>query len=599
MPKRAGTSRIPVAFISSTAEDLRAFRAAVRDVALTAEFQPRMMEYFVASSDKEPLEACLRKVDTANVVVVIVAHRYGWIPVDQAAGEYKSITWLECERAVEAGKEILAFLVDETVPWPEEQKEEFSVVQALREGKATPSLLETAGQNLQRLRDFRRWLSTRAIRSTFKDPGDLSAKVVAALYEWRHRNREFAPSGIVPVSRRRSPTRYLKWLRERTAYIDIRGLQVGTGKAHRFGIEELFVSPTTTISSAHPTRRSTATTTETAGADVEDAIGVALDDAVSNTRLVVTGDPGAGKTTFLRRLAFIFCETLLGNQPEGAEKRLGIRVRALPVLVRLSDFALYIAGRSKGHPRPTTADGAAWLTEYLRGQSVEQGWGLDEEFFRKRFEDGQAILLFDGLDEVAGRVARETVASVVEAIATLYKKARIVVTSRPAAYVGNAVLPEFVHARIDSLPHDAVRAFLEHWCELLWPESTSRAVAHRDELLAALRNPEIARLARNPVMLTALAVVHWNERRLPEQRADLYESIIKWLSRSREQRGGRMTSELCVSLLQELALAMHDSRNGRVVEVPKRSAAEMLSSEFSGSSARERIDAAERFLEVG
>jgi hypothetical protein len=29
---------------------------------------------------------------------------------------------------------------------------------------------------------------------------------------------------------------------------------------------------------------------------------------------------------------------------------------------------------------------------------------------------------------------------------------------------------------------------------------------------------------------TALAVVHWNEKRLPEQRADLYESIITWLS---------------------------------------------------------------------
>ena len=45
-------------------------------------------------------------------------------------------------------------------------------------------------------------------------------------------------------------------------------------------------------------------------------------------------------------------------------------------------------------------------------------------------------------------------------------------------------------------------------------------------------------LHRNPVMLTALAVVHWNERRLPEQRADLYESILTWLARAREQRQG-------------------------------------------------------------
>ena len=57
-------------------------------------------------------------------------------------------------------------------------------------------------------------------------------------------------------------------------------------------------------------------------------------------------------------------------------------------------------------------------------------------------------------------------------------------------------------------------------------------------------------------MLTAPAVVHWNERRLPEQRADLYNSFIRWLSRSREPREGRATADRTVVLLQELALAI-------------------------------------------
>ena len=56
--------------------------------------------------------------------------------------------------------------------------------------------------------------------------------------------------------------------------------------------------------------------------------------------------------------------------------------------------------------------------------------------------------------------------------------------------------------------------------------------------------------------MLALAVVHWNERRLPEQRADLYESILIWLARSREQRPDRPTAERCLMLLQQLALAM-------------------------------------------
>ncbi len=55
-------------------------------------------------------------------------------------------------------------------------------------------------------------------------------------------------------------------------------------------------------------------------------------------------------------------------------------------------------------------------------------------------------------------------------------------------------------------------------------------------------------MARNPVMLTALAVVHWNERRLPEQRAELYESILMWLSRSREELPRRPSPERHVLL---------------------------------------------------
>jgi hypothetical protein len=57
-------------------------------------------------------------------------------------------------------------------------------------------------------------------------------------------------------------------------------------------------------------------------------------------------------------------------------------------------------------------------------------------------------------------------------------------------------------------------------------------------------------MARNPVMLTALAVMHWNERRLPEQRADLYASISTWLVRARERRPGRENAERVLTLLE-------------------------------------------------
>ena len=94
---------------------------------------------------------------------------------------------------------------------------------------------------------------------------------------------------------------------------------------------------------------------------------------------------------------------------------------------------------------------------------------------------------------------------------------------------------------------------------------------HCAELLSALQaRPEIRRMARNPVMLTALAVVHWNERRLPEQRADLYESIITWLSRSREQRRDAPPPTARWNCCRNWRWKCRNDPAGRQTQMPKR-----------------------------
>ncbi|MCI0494636.1 DUF4062 domain-containing protein, partial [candidate division KSB1 bacterium] len=153
----------PTVFISSTADDLKPYRQAAKEVAIRARFLPEMMEYFASEGKHPPLAECLKKVDACDVLVVIVAYRYGWIPPDQTGGEKKSITWLECERAKSKKKEVLAFLVDPHTDkpgfsekpglfeWPENLKEEYRITQALKEGKATPELLMEVQQGIQKL----------------------------------------------------------------------------------------------------------------------------------------------------------------------------------------------------------------------------------------------------------------------------------------------------------------------------------------------------------------------------------------------------------------------------------------------------------------
>ena len=416
------------------------------------------------------------------------------------------------------------------------------------------------------------------------------------------------------------PIKYLRDLLARTEYIDIRGLQVGQERAHRFPIEDLYISLTTTQGATArdepPLKRGRKLSDE--ALEGERALGevraLPLHEALRHQRLVVVGDPGAGKTTFLRRVAHALCQTELGVTPDAALARVGISERTFPILVRLSELDEHIS-RCQNEPAAPTREAPAWLPHYLAKAGRDNGWGLDDAFFRRQLEGGCCTVLLDGLDEAADRIARQRLSRLIENAARTYRGCRVVVTSRPAGYTGEALLPDigpdqtglqadqspvFAHARIDPLSDHAVETFLSRWCEALYHENPQAAGEHCSELLSALKvRPDIRRMVRNPVMLTALAVVHWNERRLPEQRADLYESIIRWLSRAREQKAGREKAERTVVLLQELALAMQDHPDGMRTEVPKRWAAEAVSGEWEvGGIAGDSTALAEVFLEA-
>src|ERR1017187_6022763 len=150
-------------------------------------------------------------------------------------------------------------------------------------------------------------------------------------------------SGRLPVSPGSfDPTAYLNYLREQTAWIDIRGVQVGAGTAHRFPIELLYI-PLTIGRSV-----------------VGQSMG--LEDALTSRRLVIVGDPGSGKTTFLRRVAFALCEgrslqtgflDRLAYVLAGISKQL-----PFPIVIRIAELAEHIRTCQRRGERgaPTTSE---------------------------------------------------------------------------------------------------------------------------------------------------------------------------------------------------------------------------------------------------
>jgi hypothetical protein len=109
--------RVLRVFLSSTAIDLTACREKVRDAVLQLEQLPVGMETFTALPTT-PAADCQRKAAEADVVVVLVAYRYGYVPSRELGGDgAHSITWLEVLAAKKAGKAVYVFLIDPKAAW--------------------------------------------------------------------------------------------------------------------------------------------------------------------------------------------------------------------------------------------------------------------------------------------------------------------------------------------------------------------------------------------------------------------------------------------------------------------------------------------------
>jgi hypothetical protein len=585
------------AFVSSTFVDLQKHRAAVIEQLRKAGIFVDPMEDWTADGD-EPKEFSAARVEGCDLCVLLVAFRRGHVP----DGETLSITQIEYQRACQLGIDLLPFVLDEDAAWPRK--------------------FDQLDKDPQ-IRVWRDELMARHGVGFFgTDPASIPFS--SALSRWLDKLR--MAGAATPVDQ----AAYLRKLYAQNRWIDIRGLQVGTGRVYRFPIRQLFI-PLTVLGGAArdelakkaPRDQLDPATSEGVASEPDPSLyglqrNVQLSSLLGQRLLLIVGDPGMGKTTFLRRIVAELCEAFLGtavavdeaadgeiqqiveiaDQPEPAAPWWDTDQPPLPVLIRFAELHEHIQGARGLVGAPTVAGRAAWLPHFLAAAWSEACSGADEAFFRNVLQQGQAIVLLDGLDEAASDADRQRLVALLEHAVTTYDRCPFVVTSRPAAVQGRTLPAGFRTADIAPLEPEAVQVFLRRWCAAVYPDDRDQAEKHLGELLDAVRlRDEIRRMARNPVMLTALAVVHWNEKRLPEQRADLYESILTWLSRSRELRAGRPKPDTCIGLLQNLALAMHDHPDGRQVQVRRRWAAECIADGFRDEPDRTaRIAAAESFL---
>lgn len=359
---------------------------------------------------------------------------------------------------------------------------------------------------------------------------------------------------------------YGRWLENETGFIDIRGIGSGDGRgsrALRFPIQDLYTSLCVLTEVSDPELEQGRITGESR---------VDLREVVEGERCVaIMGDPGAGKTTFLRYVARSY---------------LADPSRPLPFYFSLADVHELV---NKLHPRGKRAKRKAIdpeiFIDFLLDVSARRHLGLTKEALKRRVSQGGCIWLMDSLDLIPSHDDREALVQTVEAAASKWKNCRFVIASRPRAMRGRAVPAGFDVVGIDQMHEEEIRFFLETWTDLLFTAASfEQRREYSDGLLSRIRDaPDLRALAKNPVMLTCIAVVHYNEKHLPEGRADLLESVIHWLIYGRDRSHTLLPDPKRVEVVyRELALRMMETKGGRRDQIGRGSASDSVAKHFGG-----------------
>lgn len=228
-------------------------------------------------------------------------------------------------------------------------------------------------------------------------------------------------------------------------------------------------------------------------------------------RVVVLGDPGSGKSTLAKHLALIHVSREAG-------------LSCPPMIIPVRDLARKRQERN----------GDCSIIDYLQHVAVNsfQMQGIDRDFFIAMLTLGQALVVFDGLDEIASEAGRQRMTKDIRQFSLCYPDARIWVTSRIVGYSASVRLEksEFQHYYLAPVSLDQAKAFIRRWYEIQSPGGNE----HREKRIAALQravaeNPGVLRLRENPLLLTMMTLIHQFEGSLPEDRAKLYQGCIKLL----------------------------------------------------------------------
>ncbi|WP_375467775.1 NACHT domain-containing protein [uncultured Nostoc sp.] len=253
--------------------------------------------------------------------------------------------------------------------------------------------------------------------------------------------------------------------------------------------------------------------------------------------LMVLGGPGAGKSTFVRKMGL---EALKG-------KKGGFKHGCIPVFIELKRFA------------SSNINIETFIAEEFR----ICGFPSPDKFTAKALEEGKLLILLDGLDEVPTKNLTEAI-NQIQNFVDKYDQNRFIASCRTAAY--RSSFRRFSDVSMADFDDDQIQLFISNW----FHSDADTQAKTGDKCWELLQKPEhqaAKELAHTPLLLTFLCLVYDRSQSFPNNRSVLYRKALRilleeWASEKRILRDEiyqGLHTELEEILLSEIAYTGFES----------------------------------------
>jgi len=235
-----------------------------------------------------------------------------------------------------------------------------------------------------------------------------------------------------------------------------------------------------------------------------------VEDKQNYKYLVILGDPGSGKSTLLQYLALDWVEQTLDQ----LEKKNHLPI---PLLIELRAYMRRREDKECNN-----------FLEFFHKCSGAIAH-LNQHQLQEQLKAGNALVMFDGLDEVFDPGRREDVITDIHRFTNDYPNVQVIVTSRVIGYKPQRLRDaEFKHFMLQDLEPEQIQDFINRWHSDTFTDKVD-GERKKERLQRAIdTSKSIAELAGNPLLLTMMAILNRNQE-LPRDRAELYNQASRVL----------------------------------------------------------------------